>query len=134
MPSRSHDVVDPSQLNYPRAKLHDAGTELDDAGPENAVMLAYENRQQELKIQKQAAIVASLKQDIGERKKYALFAFVMTAIWLGMILHFFYLTGISKMSVSDTIWVTLLGTTTVKVVGIIYLVMRYLFNSSDNNP
>lgn len=67
------------------------------------------------------------KQDRKERKVYALLIFNLLCFWLMFDGFIFLFKGLGKLSYSDNVLITLLTTTTVNVIGIFYIVDRYLF-------
>jgi hypothetical protein len=80
------------------------------------------------------------KQDIKERKKYALLFFYLSCAWLVAIMAIIMLQGFgwfckAPFKLSDSIVLTMIGSTTVNVLGILYIVAKYLFpnRSSDDS-
>ena len=85
-----------------------------------------------------------------ERRRYALWLFGLSVIWLIVILAFLLFAAIKTMfgidfELSDTVLVALITTTTINVLGLFYIVARWLFpskimthtpstNSSAENP
>ena len=84
------------------------------------------------------ARLEGLKQDIGERKKYANRIFWLISFWLIGLFGFIFVQGIGGafgwFRLSDNISVTLITGTTVNVLGIFIIVVRYLFNATDLYP
>ncbi len=68
-----------------------------------------------------------IQQDIDERKKYAKYVFLYLFLWSTALFVFIYLNGFDIINVSDKIIITLLTSTTIKVLGLAYLVINYLF-------
>ncbi|MEZ5032582.1 MAG: hypothetical protein R2787_14420 [Saprospiraceae bacterium] len=66
------------------------------------------------------------RQDIAERKKYAEYIFILLSIWLLFILMIIF----KQPSLSNEVLIALLTTTTLKVIGLFWLVARYLFPRS----
>ncbi len=74
------------------------------------------------------AIIAGLRQDIGERKIYARRIFILICAWLGAVFLVLVGQGIGyHFSLSQTIILALIGSTTVDVLGLFYIVAHYLF-------
>ncbi|PUZ27552.1 hypothetical protein GA0116948_103165 [Chitinophaga costaii] len=71
----------------------------------------------------------TLRQNNGERKKYARLIFLFTCLWAAMIFVILFLTGFKKVILSDTVLVALITTTTVNFFGFFLLVVKYLFNT-----
>jgi hypothetical protein len=95
-----------------------------------------ETREEEEDLQKQhfRTIIHGLEQDIEERKKYAKFFFVLACFWLGAITGLLLLQGFgpsllgsTPFKLADTVILAVIGSTTVNVLGILYVVATYLF-------
>ena len=67
------------------------------------------------------------EQDKDERKTYAERSFSLVSLWLLLIMVIMIAIGLDKMHFSDNVIITLLTTTTVEVIGIYFIVSRYLF-------
>jgi amino acid permease len=82
------------------------------------------------------------KQDIQERKKYAQLFFYLSCAWLVAIVVIIMLQGFgafwkTPFKLSDSIVLAMIGSTTANVLGILYIVAKYLFpnrGSDDNTP
>lgn len=79
-----------------------------------------------------ATSVASNLQNIKERKRYALYIFLMVATWLVAILAIIIFVGLNKLKISDPVLMALIGATTLNVMTFFVIVTKYLFPS--NNP
>lgn len=66
--------------------------------------------------------------DTSHRKWLAFWATGIVTSWLGLVL-FILMSNNSKFCLSDTVLSVLLGTTTLNVLGISFIVLRGLFNS-----
>lgn len=95
-----------------------------------------ETIQEEEDLQKQhaKAILHGLRQDIDERKKYAKYFFILACLWLAGITVLLLLQGFGSFwfglmpfKLSDTVLLAVIGSTTVNVLGILYVVATYLF-------
>lgn len=76
------------------------------------------------------AHVEGLKQDIGERKKYAHRIFVLICFWLFAVLLLLIaegLSGIDHFVLPEGVILAIIGSTTLNVLGIFYIVTHYLF-------
>jgi hypothetical protein len=109
----------------------------DDPGskaPDSATKLEEED----LDKQKQKAILAGLRQDIAERKKYAGRIFWLISIWLIGIFMILMLQGLGSnghwFALSEAIVVAAIGGTTINVIGIFLVVAKYLFPKRDSDP
>ena len=70
-------------------------------------------------------------QDRDERKKYALRIFVLICAWIGLLFAVLALEAVGSprgwFHLNDSILLALIGGTTANVLGIFYIVTRYLF-------
>lgn len=73
----------------------------------------------------------SFSQDIAERKGYAGKIFMLTIIWSVLIFLILFLNGWHILTLSDTVIVTLIGSTTINFFGFFFLVTKYLFNAPN---
>ena len=76
----------------------------------------------------------SLEQDIEERKKYGNRIFWFSMSWVVCIVTIILVDGIElpkvesvSFDISETVLLALMGTTTVNILGALFIVMRYLF-------
>jgi hypothetical protein len=95
-----------------------------------------ETRQEEDDLQKEhaRAILRGVKQDIDERKKYAKRFFILACFWLAAITVLLALQGFGSFwfglmpfKLADSVLLAVIGSTTVNVLGILYVVANYLF-------
>jgi hypothetical protein len=73
---------------------------------------------------------AGIEQDIKERKKYAHRIFCLISAWLISIFILLIVDGLGKylgFSLTDAVMLAVIGSTTVNVLGIFYIVTHYLF-------
>lgn len=76
----------------------------------------------------------TLRQNNQERKKYAMYIFILTCIWAFLIFLILFFEGFGAnapfcFSISDNVLITLITTTTINFFGFFLLVIKYLFNS-----
>lgn len=73
------------------------------------------------------------QQDRDQRKEFALRIFNFVSLYMLGVFFVLILCGIgcNNFSLSDTVLVTLLGTTTATVIGVFNFVARYLFHNKD---
>ena len=78
-------------------------------------------------------VVEQLGQDIKERKKYADRIFALISIWLTTTMLIVLCQGDTNnnFSLSDKVLMTLLGGTTLNVLGLFAIVANYLFPKQD---
>jgi hypothetical protein len=88
----------------------------------------------ELEKERYGTQTSGLTQDIAERKKYAGFFFCLSCAWLVAIVAILMLQGFGSLSfwkapfkLSDSIVLAMIGSTTINVLGILYIVANYLF-------
>jgi hypothetical protein len=92
-------------------------------------------------LEKKKTELKSLSQDIEARKKYAKGTFVLICVWLGFVFYVILAQGFktgfpgflegflgqAAFELSDAIMIALITTTTASVIGILLIVMSYLF-------
>ncbi len=95
-----------------------------------------ETRQEEDDLQQEhaRAVLRGVTQDIDERKKYARRFFILACFWLVAITVLLVLQGFGSFwfglmpfKLADTVLLAVIGSTTVNVLGILYVVVNYLF-------
>ena len=68
-------------------------------------------------------------QDRGQRKKFAVAVFAFVAVYMAAVLTVVFLQGFCDgFNLSDSVIITLLGTTTANVIAVLVIVVTYLFN------
>ena len=68
-------------------------------------------------------------QDRGQRKGFAISVFALVSLYLAAVLTILFIQGFSKsFYLSDSVLITLLGTTTANVISILVIVVTYLFS------
>jgi hypothetical protein len=93
-----------------------------------------------VEIEKLRAELDSFRQDMAQRKQYAPRLFVLTCCWLGAVAAILLLQGFSAgtthfFSLGNEVLIAILGTTTINVIGLLYVVAKYLFsNPTQNEP
>lgn len=97
-----------------------------------------EKEQLRVEIEKLRAELDSFKQDIQQRRTFAPKLYLLTCWWLGSVTLILLLQGLSEgrlhfFRLSDSVLIALLGTTTVNVVGLFYVVAKYLFPEKSGN-
>jgi hypothetical protein len=88
------------------------------------------------------ALTSGLEQDIAERKKYAFRFFLLSCGWLVAIVAILMLQGFgfsfwkAPFKLSEPIVLAMIGSTTANVIGILYIVAKYLFpnRGKDDQP
>ena len=84
---------------------------------------------EDLEKQHKKTEIEGLSQDIAERKRYALFFFVLACAWVVIITGLVFCQGVSAwgFKLSEPVVLALIGSTTVNILGIMYVVANYLF-------
>lgn len=68
-------------------------------------------------------------QDRGQRKGFAISVFALVSLYLAAVLIILFIQGFNKsFYLSDSVLITLLGTTTANVISILVIVVTYLFS------
>ena len=90
-----------------------------------------ERQEREQRKARKEAELKGFLQDIAERKKYAFYCFVLACLWLALVTTILLAQGFSwhAFKLSDSVLLALLGTTTVNVLGLFFVVTKYLFPS-----
>ena len=108
-------------------------TQITPGGISSSSIHADENTGQEL-VGVDPRILQEIKdfiQDRDERKKYALRIFVLICAWIGLLFAVLALEAVGSpmgwFHLNDPILLALIGGTTANVLGIFYIVTRYLF-------
>ena len=73
------------------------------------------------------------KQDTSERKLLAHWVIAIVSSWLGMVLFILICNKILCINLSDTVLCALLGTTTINILGLAYIVLKGLFYNGNEN-
>jgi len=86
--------------------------------------------------EQQKLILENLKQDIELRKEYAQKIYWLVVGWVAAILVILFLQGFSQngFSLANSVLLALVGTTTLNIVGLLYVITHYLFPSKDKEP
>ena len=72
---------------------------------------------------------------LWQRKVYAVLLFLLSTAWLIFIAVFLWEAGKERLKVSDPIQIALITTTTINVLGLFYIVARWLFpNTPPTEP
>jgi hypothetical protein len=97
--------------------------------PESVSTQADAQTAEQLNQQRYGAQTEGQKQDIQERKKYARLFFYLSCAWLVAIVAIILLQGCRPFSfkLSDSIVLAMIGSTTANVLGILFIVAKYLF-------
>jgi hypothetical protein len=118
--------MDPEQTPKPDLSRINTPEVSAEADPKTAL------ERERLENQRLQAEVAGLTQDTAERKRYALCFFVLACVWIAVITAVLLLQGFGffckwPFKLSEPIVLAVIGSTTVNVLGILYVVANYLF-------
>jgi hypothetical protein len=83
--------------------------------------------EQKLKREKQKLLNNLLKDDISIRKNLSYWAAIVVSLWLLCVLAVLILSGTSCLKLSDVVLSTLLATTTLNVLGLMFIVLKGYF-------
>ena len=91
----------------------------------------YNLRKEDLDNQSHEIRNNDLRQNSGLRRIFANRVFILICIWMAAQMILLYLTGFGLITLSDKIIITLLTTTMVEVLGLFYIIIKYLFNDKS---
>ena len=74
-----------------------------------------------------------LSSQLEMRRDYASRIFKLSGCWLGFIGLSLILAGQGKLKIADSVQIALITTTTINVLGLFYIVARWLFPNKGNN-
>ncbi len=98
----------------------------------NSVTFAdLERQDKQLDLQLKETQVKSQEQDREQRDKYAKKIFWVVVGYLAVVLLIVILGGAKVLFTTDTVLITLLGTTTANVISLLVIVAKYLFHSKE---
>jgi hypothetical protein len=88
--------------------------------------------QSKIEIDHHKAQVENFRQDMGQRKKYAKYIFVLTCVWVLGVYALMLLQGFGyfwkyAFHLTDSIVLAAIGSTTANIVGVFLIVTRYFF-------
>lgn len=78
------------------------------------------------------AHINNIEQNTSERKKFAELIYILTVIWLILVLSIVISTGHGILRLSDKVLITLITTSTVNVLAFFTAVTLYLFNKNKS--
>lgn len=93
----------------------------------------YSEQETRIAIQLKQEELDSLKQDREQRKVFSYVIFGFVCVYMVLVLGAVILDGASFIDVSDGVLITLLGTTTIDIIGLFAIVARYLFPKRKAN-
>lgn len=90
---------------------------------------SIEADKQSIEAERQREVLDGLVQDREQRKTYSKCLFWLICVWMGLILLIVFLHGFEGIPfrLTQTELVTLIGSTTINVIGLFAIVARYLF-------
>ncbi len=111
-----------------------------DIKPDPATLLGIQQLSDaslKVQIDKLQAELDSFKQDVDQRKRYTPRLYALACIWLGAVLAILLLQGFASGTthfflLSNEVLLALMGATTINVLGLFYVVAKYLFPNQYN--
>lgn len=120
-PSNLDELIDlASKTHVASVEAENDVSRLDIAGALDMLDLKF--KQEEL---------AGKKQDREQRRRFALNIFWVVVSYLALVLAILILNGFSLVKITDTVLITLLGTTTANVISLLVIVAKYLFHTKE---
>lgn len=104
-----------------------------DSFPAEAIKDIYTKNLDEFEVQKIQKLKlknTELENNNSERKRYALWIFILTCAWAFLIFLIIFLQGFGTVvtfKITDSVMITLITSTTINFFGFFLLVIRYLF-------
>jgi hypothetical protein len=92
----------------------------------------FQRKERETALQKKEHELEVERVMLKQRKRYAFLLFGLSAVWLLFIGMFLVLAGMEKLKVADSVLIALISTTTANVLGLFYIVARWLFPNRNN--
>lgn len=106
-----------------------------DTPDDKALLLkeSYDKAFRKAELKKKELELESAGVNIVQRVKYAKHIFKLTVIWLLLVVVLLGFQGLHAFSfcLSDGVLIALISSTTVNVIGLLVIVIRYLFRSGD---
>lgn len=93
----------------------------------------YKIRERETELQRKEHELQVERVMLDERKRYAFRLFGLSFFWLLFIGVYLILAGMSFLKAADSVLIALITTTTANVLGLFYIVARWLFPNKGNN-
>jgi len=121
---------DDSSLDRLLSQLEASSTEAGEQS--NSVTFAdLERQDKQLDLRLKEIQVKSQEQDRKQRGKFAKMIFWVVVGYLAVVLLIVILGGAKVLFTTDTVLITLLGTTTANVISLLVIVAKYLFHSKE---
>lgn len=86
------------------------------------------------KLDQEQEILRDSKQNREQRKEYANKIFWLVCAWLAVLTILVGMTGCGSLCLSDTVLVTLIGSASVNIIGLMVIVASYLFPKNGPPP
>ena len=98
----------------------------------NAVTLGdFERREKELELKLKDELLNNQKQDREQRRQFAEKIFWVVVCYLFAVIVIVILNGANVLCTSESVNITLLGTTTANVISLLVIVAKYLFHAKE---
>lgn len=102
---------------------YDESARLGDGAPE------LESAYLQNKIERLKEDIKDLQQDRDQRKTFSYMIFVFMCVYVVAVFVILFLCGFGKMTLSDSVLITLLTTALANVIGVFTFVAKYLFHN-----
>lgn len=96
--------------------------------PQKEPDVKTKQEEQTLDLEKASLEVEGIRQDLEQRKNYADKIFTLVVVWLISILGLLIAQGMKGIYLSENVLITIIGGTTVNVLGIFVIVANYIFH------
>ncbi|MEM7584590.1 MAG: hypothetical protein AAF560_14465 [Acidobacteriota bacterium] len=110
---KSGSLVTPDKIKLPAVRSSDDQPYLDEESD-------YTRQKQELEL-------SEIQSDLEHRKTYSKRIFILVAIWMFAIFGLIVADGLAWINISDGVLISLIGGTTLNVIGLFAIVARYFF-------
>jgi anaerobic C4-dicarboxylate transporter len=128
MPNTDPAIEIPAQ---PVPEVLDSALEKDEVANLDEDLGTYQRKARETSLQKKEHELEVERVMLKQRKRYAILLFGLSAVWLIFIGAFLVFAGIEKLKVADSVLIALVSTTTANVLGLFYIVARWLFPNKN---
>lgn len=118
--------------DQPKPRVPDSALEkISPPNPEQELQV-HENMVRQAELQRKQYDLHVEQIMLKQRKLYASLLFCLSIAWLSAIGLFLFLAGLGKLRVADSVLIALITTTTANVLGLFYIVARWLFPNRNN--
>lgn len=124
--------IDTKELDDILSQLEEASHNDETVEKNNAVTLGdFERREKELELKLKDELLNNQKQDREQRRQFAEKIFWVVVCYLFAVIVIVILNGANVLCTSESVNITLLGTTTANVISLLVIVAKYLFHAKE---